>query len=668
MHSTGASALTVSSYAAAQNGLTGPVWYLVGAATPISIMGILVTQYKSRAPGGETFPQFMLARFGKRVHLLFCCLTIINNMAIISAVVNTGCKFYSAISANVTFELAWIVTVIVAEICATVGTIKHLIPFSYIMFVYFQFVAMVIAIKVFIFDPTNTMGSFKKIYDATVLADSNITELSSRRLTMRNYLAMNMGISRLLAQTCEIVFDQSMWDTYAYFAPGEEGWGTLAAVLIWCSFPLVFGTSCGFGSILLQMSNNAVSSDKVPTVEIAKSILGKDGLFVLFSLYAFMVTTATTLKIFSITKVLTKDLYAVHMRPFRVCFDVNCCTFCGKSKEDQARPKDKCQCCDPAECIQCQEDKKAEMIGYQGYAITCPVHSLYLRYTKALRNIHRSSVLLVLCVVVPMGLIINYFGICELVFSELPKNCTIGGLGSFILALYWEKLTGPAVFIGTVISSLLAITTWTILNLLNVHTSFKTDLFNCDKFECDDKNAMEVRNSGVGLVSGFILPVLITFLPLRNKSRVYDGRKPELTWQRTLDLGNPIKPWTRIYSQVFQIPLSTVGLISMEDVMKAMRPARLVAYIENGVYFAIIAILLGFGCISAVFTLTDFTAWVNSLYDLPSYFLIRLASLINSGSTYSANFQSLLCDEAFQNFSENAFTSTFPTSKNLYRE
>lgn len=125
--------------------------------------------------------------------------------------------------------------------------------------------------------------------------------------------------------------------------------------------------------------------------------------------------------------------------------------------------------------------------------------------------------------------------------------------------------------------------------------------------------------------------MLITFLSLRKKSRVYDERKPELTWQRTLDLGNPIKPWTRTYSQyaiisltsffflrVFQIPLSTFGLISLEDVMKAMRPARLVAYIENGVYFGIIAILLGFGCIPAVFTLTDFTAWVNSRYNLPS--------------------------------------------------
>ncbi|VDN96435.1 unnamed protein product [Rodentolepis nana] len=617
MHCTRASALTVSSYAAAQHGLSGPIWYLFGAATPLIIMGILVTQYKSRAPGGGTFPQLLLARFGKRVHLLFCCLTIVNNMAIISDVVDNGCKIYSAISADVTFELAWIVTVIAAYICATVGTVKHLIPFSYTMFIYFQLVTVVIAVKVFMFDPTNTIGSFDKVYNAAVRTDSDITEPSSGHLTMRSYLAMKLGISRLLVKTCEVVFDQSIWDTYACFVPGEEGWGTLLAILIWCPFPLVFGMGFGFGSLLFQTSTNYTSLETASMVDVAKSLMGENGLFVLFSLYAFTVTTGTTLKTLSITKVLTMDFYAVHLRPFRVCYDVNCCTFCGKSKDDQTRPKDTCQCSDPAECIHCQEDTKAEKAGHQDYKISCPVHSLYLKYNKALRNIHRTSVLLVLCGIVPVGLIINYFGatydkftlkaslsiltkfvIFGLIFNEVPKSCNIGALGSFILALYWEKLTEPAVFIGTLTSSLLAIIMWTILYLLDSHTSFKMG-----------EDVINVCACGVGLVSGFILPVLIAFLPLRSKSHL-DDRKPELTWQRTLDLGNPVKPWTRIYSQVFQFPLSTIGHISSEDVMKAMRQVRFSAYLGHGVYFGIIISLLSFGCIPAIFTLADFRAWV----------------------------------------------------------
>ena len=122
----------------------------------------------------------------------------------------------------------------------------------------------------------------------------------------------------------------------------------------------------------------------VSPAEIARHFLGPNGLFVVFSMYALIVTTATVLQISSITKILTLDIYAVHLRvsestvvhplllkccyeikepysyscsqPFRVCYDINCCVFCGKSKDEITRPKDKCQCCDLVECQQCQED------------------------------------------------------------------------------------------------------------------------------------------------------------------------------------------------------------------------------------------------------------------------------------------------------------------------
>ncbi|KAL5960805.1 Urea-proton symporter DUR3 [Taenia solium] len=187
MYSTGASALTDSSYSAEQYGLSGPVWFMVGIGMSLCFVGILIAQFRTRAPGAETFPQLMLAR--------------------------------SAI------------------------------------FIYLLTMTLVITIKVFFCDETGLLAS--------------------------------------------------------------------------------------------------------STVEIAKRLLGPNGLFTLFSLYAFVVTTSTLLQITSITKILTFDIYAVHLRPFRVCYEVNCCIFCGKSKGQLTRPKDKCQCCDPAECLQCQEDLKS---------------------------------------------------------------------------------------------------------------------------------------------------------------------------------------------------------------------------------------------------------------------------------------------------------------------
>ncbi|VDM33423.1 unnamed protein product [Hydatigera taeniaeformis] len=376
MYSTGASALTVSSYSAVQHGLSGPMWFMVGTGTPLCFVGILITQFRTRAPGAETFPQLMLARFGKRVHLLFCIFTILNNLSIVAAVVNTGCGFYSVISKNVTFELAWIITVVVSEICATVGSMSNLLPFSSAMFIYLLTMTLVITIKVFFYDEAGLLGSIEKIYNAAQEVDIFHKNDGSDHLTMRNYFSFEMGLCKFVAS---------------------------------------------------------------PTVEIAKRLLGPNGLFTLFSLYAFVVTTATHLQILSITKILTFDIYAVHLRPFRVCYEINCCIFCGKSKEEKTRPKDKCQCCEPSDCLQCQENLKSVTAkssdlplsgcasavftpiwitqlpnkkgGYNNCALGCNVHNSYLKYVEGLKNVRRSSTLIVLCVIVPMGLILNYFSV-----------------------------------------------------------------------------------------------------------------------------------------------------------------------------------------------------------------------------------------------------------------
>lgn len=81
--------LNFLAYRMQQYGLSGPVWFLVGNATPLCLMGIIVTRFRTRVPGAETFPQLMLALFGKRVHLLFCSLIILNNISTIASVITS---------------------------------------------------------------------------------------------------------------------------------------------------------------------------------------------------------------------------------------------------------------------------------------------------------------------------------------------------------------------------------------------------------------------------------------------------------------------------------------------------------------------------------------------------------------------------------------------------
>uniref|UniRef100_A0A915F0S5 Uncharacterized protein n=1 Tax=Echinococcus canadensis TaxID=519352 RepID=A0A915F0S5_9CEST len=529
-------------------GLSGPMWFLVGTATPLCLIGVLITQFRTRAPGAETFPQLMLARFGKRVHLLFCFITILNNLSILTSVVNTGSGFYSVISERVTFELAWIITVIVGEICASVGSMSDILPFSATIFVYLLTMALVITIKVFFYDETGLLGkktyndcsrSIEKVHNATHAVDLSHEKDGDDHLTMRSYFSLEMGLCKFLAR---------------------------------------------------------------PTVEIAKRLLGPNGLFALFSLYAFIVTTATIMQIFSVTKILTIDIYAVHLRPFRVCYEVNCCIFCGKSKDEKTRPKDKCLCCDPADCQQCQEDLKSEKNGNHNYAHACNVHSGYLKYLKGLKNVRISSILIVLCVIVPMGLILNHFPIIETILSELPTFFIVGGIGSFVLALFWGKLTESAVFIGTLTSSTLTFIIWVVLFQLRNHAGLNLS-----------KDEICLAVNGTGIMCSFILPVIVVLASKVSKKEKSDRERAELTWQRTLDLGNPVNPWAHTYSQIFDLPLSPAGMLTVEQITKAMRPARIIAYAALALYVVLVSLFLGIGCIPKTFTLLDFKAWIVCL-------------------------------------------------------
>nr|CDS19094.1 hypothetical protein EgrG_000438000 [Echinococcus granulosus] len=398
------------------------------------------------------------------------------------------------------------------------------------------------------------------------------------------------------------MFDQALWETCSFFAPGQESRGIVATTLIWSAFPLVFGSSCGFGSLALNASDQVFEPATRPTVEIAKRLLGPNGLFALFSLYAFIVTTATIMQIFSVTKILTLDIYAVHLRPFRVCYEVNCCIFCGKSKDEKTRPKDKCLCCDPANCQQCQEDLKSEKNGNHNYAHACNVHSGYLKYLKGLKNVRISSILIVLCVIVPMGLILNHFPIIETVLSELPTFFIVGGIGSFVLALFWGKLTESAVFIGTLTSSTLTFIIWVVLFQLRNHAGLNLS-----------KDEICLAVNGAGIMCSFILPVIVVLASKVSKKEKSDRERAELTWQRTLDLGNPINPWAHTYSQIFDLPLSPAGMLTVEQITKAMRPARIIAYAALALYVVLVSLFLGIGCIPKTFTLLDFKAWIVCL-------------------------------------------------------
>uniref|UniRef100_A0A5K3F161 Phorbol-ester/DAG-type domain-containing protein n=1 Tax=Mesocestoides corti TaxID=53468 RepID=A0A5K3F161_MESCO len=423
-------------------------------------------------------------------------------------------------------------------------------------------------------------------------------------LSMRNIKSFQSGFLKFIGQISELLFDQAMWDTCLLATPGQESWSILTMTCIWCAFPLMFGTSCGLGSLALGFSQFTTQNHAHPTVEVTKRLFGQAGLLLLFALYAFIVTTATVLQIFSITKVMTHGIYAVHMRPFRVSPDFNCCIFCGKSKGEITLPNDKCQCCEYSDCLQCQEDLKAAENGHRTYTLGCPAHGLYLNYTKGLSNARNTSVIIVICAIVPLGLLLNYVEVCQIVLNELPKSCVVGAFGSFVMALYWDNLTEPAVFIGSLMSSTLAVTTWFTLNLLHKYwADFPLNI-----------TEVGIVSDSFGILCSFMLPAAIVFATKINKPDSFTMEETQLTWKRTLQLGDPINPWMHTYAQTFRFPLSQSSQLTVAQVNAAMQPSRRVAAVGTALYFALFTLLLGLGCIPETLSLDGFRAWVIFIF------------------------------------------------------
>ncbi len=61
-------------------------------------------------------------------------------------------------SKDITFSLVWILTVIVAGICVSAGSMSDMLPFGLTMFSYLLIMALTFFIGIFFYDRNGTLG------------------------------------------------------------------------------------------------------------------------------------------------------------------------------------------------------------------------------------------------------------------------------------------------------------------------------------------------------------------------------------------------------------------------------------------------------------------------------------------------------------------------------
>ncbi|VDL96336.1 unnamed protein product [Schistocephalus solidus] len=220
------STLFQSSSMGVQFGISGPVWYAVTGICPSAIFCILFTQFRKKAPGARTYLQVIYARFGKAAHYTVCTFALLNNFSVMAIVIANGSKVFAAIDDQISFELVWIITVIVAGICASIGNVRQVIPTC-------------ICVSIFLF--TVTMA---------ITMDIFFTSSNS-----------------LLVTFAQVVMDQANWEICSVAPPGMASAGILAACFLWLTLPFAFGTATSLGYFALRKDPFENASFTIDTAE-----------------------------------------------------------------------------------------------------------------------------------------------------------------------------------------------------------------------------------------------------------------------------------------------------------------------------------------------------------------------------------------------------------------
>ncbi|KAM7543195.1 hypothetical protein Aperf_G00000009696 [Anoplocephala perfoliata] len=269
------------------------------------------------APGARTFLHVIYVRFGRTAHILLCVFALINNLSIIASVIETGNKVFATISSDVDFDLVWIVSIIIAGICVTCIKFREVFIVSSIGSIFILASTLCFYVGVFFTSNNPNLGSIDKIYEAN-LAAKNLYDGYFNRLAFRNPFALILAMKKFFSNGF-LFLDQSSWQSCSCADPGKESFGVIVSSILYLAIPYAFGTACSVGFVSLtprdelnRMTKNEIET--VPSVITANTLFGRNGLLLLFAVYAFIIANISVFQLFSISSILTYDIYAIHLR------------------------------------------------------------------------------------------------------------------------------------------------------------------------------------------------------------------------------------------------------------------------------------------------------------------------------------------------------------------
>ncbi|BHF69248.1 hypothetical protein SprV_0301229100 [Sparganum proliferum] len=516
-----------------------------------------------------------------------------------------GSKVFAGITNQISFELVWIITVIVAGICASIGDVRQIVPTCVCVSGFLLMSTMAVTIDTFFVSSNPLLGSVDKIYQPLKEHSSNPANNGPNRLTFRTASPMQSALAKFIISLAQVVLDQANWEICSVSPAGKASAGVLTACFLWLALPFAFGTSTSLGYFALRkdlFNNVTIEVDSADAaITVFASAFGNNGTFLLFAMNAFIIVTVGIFQLFSISAVFTYDIYATHLKPFRVCYDSNCCILCGKTRGEVARPKDKCECVPVIFCEMCQRDNEVQLSnnGPVKPVSICRVHADYKNYINRLETLHGTAILVILGFILPLGILLNYPGVNPEAVNSIASVTVTAAVGSVIFALFFTWLTSQAIVISCILGGTLAAVAWFILNTL----------VSLGKIPHLTLTEVHLFSSVIGVCSGFILPIIISFATKRTDEDF--GKK---SWERLFELDNPLTPWGERFSRQFSLPSydpHSYASPPYEEVEAALRTSQLTSFIGGAIFVVLVlALWPGLSAIPTQFSREGFKVWV----------------------------------------------------------
>uniref|UniRef100_A0A158R6I2 Urea transporter n=1 Tax=Taenia asiatica TaxID=60517 RepID=A0A158R6I2_TAEAS len=312
-------------------GISGPVWYAFAGIMPTMLFMVPLVRYRMIAPGSRTFLHVIYGRFGRTAHLMFCTFALLNNLYIVATIIESMLllhlplhawfqRLFTSISTEITFDLVWIVAITIAGICVNCAKLRQVFPVCLVGSGLLMLSSMAFFVGVYFLSNNPKLGSITKVYEANVMVN-DLYSGEVNRMSFRNWYTWILAGRKFLNSLAPRFMDQATWDTCCHAVPGEESIGVFVASVLWMTLPYAFATACSNAFIALSphktlIDRYGIATSPQTSVAVGKALFGRGGLLVLFIMYAFIIANISVFQLFSISSILTFDIYAIHLRTY----------------------------------------------------------------------------------------------------------------------------------------------------------------------------------------------------------------------------------------------------------------------------------------------------------------------------------------------------------------